>query len=205
MATKKSIPDQSDDAVEDTAKRKSKSRNSPSAASGVKAIDETRKDRAAVPDPVIDAANLDPLIASELIEACRAYVVSITELADVTARVLRECYEYEDDEPHLWQCCDFVRQILTQVQAALLPLGVVSHETDPLTRATEITKGCDEQRRLLQPAVHVIRASIYILGGVEPNYRDQVLLALRDLESGMAAVIDGLEAAIQGRPCESSE
>lgn len=205
MAAKKSIPDESDDAAEDTAKREPKSRKSPSAASGAKAIGETQKDRAAVPDPVIDAPNFDPLIASELIEACRAHVASLTELADVTARSLRECYKYGDDEPHLWQCCDLVRQILMQVQAALIPIGVVSHEADPLTRAVEIKKGSEAQRRLLRPAVHVIRASICILRGVEPNYHDQVLPALRDLESGMATVIDGLEKAIQGCPCGSSE
>lgn len=205
MAAKKSVPNESDDAAEDTAKREPKSRESPSAASGVKAIDETRKDRAAVPDPVNDAPSFDPSIASELIEACRAHVASLTELADVAARSLRECYEYGDDEPHLWQCCDLVRQILMQVHAALIPIGVVSHETDPLTRAAEITKGSEEQRRLLRPAVHVIRASIYILRGVEPNSYDQVLPALRDLESGMATAIDGIEKATQGCPGGSSE
>ncbi len=204
MAAKKSIPNESDDAAEDTTKREPKSRKSPSAASGVKAIDETCKDRAAVPDPAVDAPMFDPLIASELIETCRAHVASLTELAEVTTRALRECYEHGDDEPHLWQCCDLVRQILMQVQAALIPIGVVSHEADPLTRAAEITKGCEAQRRLLRPAVHVIRASICILRGVDPHYHDQVLPALRDLESGMATVIDGLETAIQGRQCGSS-
>jgi hypothetical protein len=200
MAAKKFGAPESDGSAEDTTKRKSKSRKSPSATSGMRTIKERQKNDAAAAHPVSEAPSFDPLVASELIEACRAHVASLTELADVTARVLRECYEYEDDEPHLGQCCDLVRQILVQVQAALIPLGIVSHDTDPLTRAAEVAKSCEEQRRLLCPAVHVIRASLSILRGVEPNYHDEVLPALRDLESGMAMVIDGLERVVRRCP-----
>jgi hypothetical protein len=141
---------------------------------------------------------LDSVIASELIEDCRVHVASISELADVTARALRECYEYEDDEPQLWQCCGLVRQLLMQVHAALVPLGIESHETEPHVHAIRVEKTCEAQRRMLRPAVHVVRAGIYIVENIEPNYNDQVVPALRDLENGIAMVIDGLGLVIQG-------
>ena len=137
-------------------------------------------------------------MVAELIEGCRAHVASITKLADVTLRALCECYEYEDDEPHLGHCCDHVLQVLTEVQAALITLGV-SHDQPSLTRETEIANRCDAQRRLLCPAVHVVRAIIYILQGVEPDHHDQVLPTLRDLESGMSNVISALEQVTQGK------
>jgi hypothetical protein len=136
-------------------------------------------------------------MVSELIEACRANVASLTELAEVTSRALHECYEYEDDEPHLWRCCDLVRQVLAQAQTALGPLSVISHETAPLARAAEVANGCEEKQQRLRPAVHVIRAAIYILRGIESNHDDQILPALRDLETGIASVVDGLERVIQ--------
>jgi len=149
-------------------------------------------------DPTTEMASLDALIASEIIEDCRAHVASITELADITARALRECYEYEDDEPQLWQCCGVVRQLLMQVHATLEPLGIVSQETDPHALAMRIEKTCEEQRRMLRPAVHVVRAGIYIVENFEPNHNDQVVPALRDLEKGISMVIDGLGMVIQG-------
>jgi len=135
---------------------------------------------------------------AELIEDCRAHVASITELAGITSRALCAWYEYEDDEPHLGHCCDHVLRVLTEVQTALVTLGV-SRDRSPLTRAAEIAKRCDAQRRLLCPAVHVTRAIIYILQGVEPNYHDQVLPALRDLESGILHVMNALERVVQGK------
>jgi hypothetical protein len=156
-----------------------------------------KKGRLPVPSAAVEVPGFDPLRVSELIEACRANVASLAELAEVTSRALRECYEYEDDEPHLWQCCDLVRQVLAQAQTALGPLGVISHETAPITRAAEVANGCEEQQQRLRPAVHVIRAAIYILRGIESNHDDQVLPALRDLETGIASVVDGLERAIQ--------
>ena len=156
-----------------------------------------KKGRLAVPSAAAEVPGFDPLMVSELIEACRANVASLTELAEVTSRALHECYEYEDDEPHLWQCCDLVRQVLAQAQTALVPLGVISHETAPITRAAEVANGCEEQQQRLRPAVQVIRAAIYILRGLESNHDDQVHPALRDLESGIASVVDGLERVIQ--------
>lgn len=200
MTAKKPASQESKGTTEGAPKHERESRKS-AATSAVRAIEERQKeDCATVPDPNIEASSFDSLVASELIEACRSHLASLTELADVTVRALRECYEYEDDDPHIWQCCDLVRQILTQAHAALIPLGVVSCETDLLTRAAEIAKDSEDQRRLLGPAVHVIRASIYILQRVEPNYHDQVLPALHDLESGTSMIIDGLERSIEGCP-----
>lgn len=181
--------------------RERESRELP-AASAPSAINEREaEDRAAGLGPDIEAPSFDPLVASELIEDCRAHLASVIDLTDAMVGALRECYEYEDDEPHLWQCCDLVHQVLMQVQSALIPLGIVSHEADSLTRAAEIAKGCDDQRRLLCPSAHVIRASIHILRGVEPDDHDQVLPALRDLESGLSRIIDGLDRAIEACPC----
>lgn len=182
-------------------RRERESRKSPAASASSAIKQREQEDRAAALGQDIEAPSFDPLVASEFIEACRAHLASVIELTDVTVLTLRECYEYDDDEPHLWQCCDLVHQVLMQVQAALIPLGIVSHEADPLTRAAEIAKGCDDQRRLLCPSVHVIRASIHILRGVEPDDHDQVLPALRDLESGLSLIIDGLDRAIEACPC----
>ena len=84
------------------------------------------------------------------------------------------------------------------VQSVRTTLGV-SHDRSPLTRGAEIAKRCDAQRRLLCPAVHATRAIIYILQGVEPNYHDQVLPALRDLEGGILHVMNALERVVQGK------
>jgi hypothetical protein len=149
-------------------------------------------------DPTIDVPSRESLIAAELIESCRAHVATITELAEITTRALRECYEYEDDEPQLWHCCGLVRHLLMQVHTALVPIGIVSHETDPHAHALTIEKTCEEQRRLLRPAIHVVRQGIYIVENIEPNYNDQVVPALRDLENGISMVIDGLGMVIQG-------
>jgi len=156
----------------------------------VATINGRKSDRQAEPHAATEVA--------ELIEDCRAHVASITELAGITLRALCECYEYEDDEPHLGHCCDHVLQVLTEVHTALVTLGV-SHDRSSLTRAAEIAKRCKAQRRLLCPAVHVIRAIIYILQGVKPDYHDQVLPALRDVESGILHVMNALERVIQGK------
>ncbi|MGH8614880.1 MAG: hypothetical protein ACREYF_23355 [Gammaproteobacteria bacterium] len=48
-----------------------------------------------------------------------------------------------------------------------------------------------------------MRAIIYILQGVEPDHHDQILPALRDLESGMSNVMDALKQGINGRASSS--
>lgn len=200
MTAKKSTSKDSNRTADGGRRRESRKSPAASALSAIKQRDA--EGRASGLGPDIEVPSFDPLVASELIEACRAHLASVIELTDVTVLTLREFYEYEHDEPHLWQCCELVRQVLMQVQAALIPLGIVSHEEDPFTRAAEIAKGCDDQRRLLLcPSVHVIRASIHILRGVEPNDHDQGLPALRDLESGLTLIIAGLDRVIEACPC----
>jgi hypothetical protein len=161
-----------------------------------------RKKRGRLADPsrAAKASGFDPVMVSELIEACRAHVASLVELAEVTSRTLYDCDEYEADERDLGLRCDRVRHLLAQVQVALMTLGIVSHDTDACTRASDIAKGCEAQQQELRSAVHLVRASIDILRGFEPNHDDPILTALRDLERGIASVVDGLERVIQRCP-----
>lgn len=147
------------------------------------------------------ASRFDAIAVAELIEVGRARVANLSELAGVTARTLFELYDYESDDPELWQCCQLIRQVLKQTHAALIPLGIVSHDTAPLTRALEIATGCEAQCQWLRPAVHVARATIHVLINVKLDHHDEVLPALRDLESGIADVVAGLEKIIQRCPC----
>lgn len=146
-------------------------------------------------------SRFDAIAVAELIEAGRARVANLSDLAAVTARTLFELYDYESDDPELWQCCQLIRQVLKQTQAALIPLGIVSYDTAPLTRAEEIATGCEAQRRWLRPAVHVVRAIIHVLIDVKLDHHDELLPALRDLEGGIADVVVGLEKVIQRCPC----
>jgi hypothetical protein len=129
---------------------------------------------------------------AELIESCRAHAASVAELADVTSKALDQCYGYEENEPHLGQCCELVGQVLEQTESALVALGVVSHDVEPQSHAEEVAKGCELQRRSLTRAMHVVRATSAVLGTFESNSHDQVLLALHDLESGIQFLIDAL-------------
>lgn len=158
-----------------------------------------RKKRARLADPIAAAGipGFDPLMVSELIEACRAHVASLMELAEVASRTLSDCYECEAEERDLGLRCDRVRHLLAQVQVALGALGIVSHKTALYTPASDIAKGCEAQQQKLRSAVHIVRASIDILRGVEPNHDDPVLTALHDLERGIATVGEGLERVIQ--------
>jgi hypothetical protein len=140
---------------------------------------------------------VDSVRTAELIESCRAHAASLVELAGGTAKALYECYEYEDNEPHLGHCCDLVRQILEQSQSALALLGVVAHDLDPRLRAEEAARGCESQCQSLTQAMHVVRATSSILGRLETNHHDYILLSLHDLESGIAAVVAGLQVAVQ--------
>jgi len=146
------------------------------------------------------ASAFDAVAVAELMEACRAHVASLVTLAGTTSHALFEYYDYKEDEPKLWQCCHLVRQVLRQAQAALMPLGIVSHETAPRVRAAEVAMGCEAQRQWLRPAVHVIRATIHVLLDIKPGHEDELLPSLRDLEGGLLLVIDGLERVIQRCP-----
>lgn len=143
------------------------------------------------------AAQFDAISVAEHIERCRAHVANLTELADVIARTLYELYDYDSGDPELWQCCHLIRRILNQAQSALISLGIVSREARPRDRATEIASGCEAQRQWLRPAVHVIRATIHVLIDVKFDDHDEVLPALRDLESGLLSVVAALEGVGQ--------
>lgn len=129
---------------------------------------------------------------AELVESCRAHAASVVELAGVTSQALDQCYGYEENEPHLGLCCELVQQVLDQTESALGTLGVISHDVEPRVHAEEVAKGCELQRRSLTRAMHVVRATSAILGTLESNSHDHVLLALHDLESGIQFLIDGL-------------
>src|SRR5687768_8150765 len=64
--------------------------------------------------PVTDLTQI-----AELIESCRAHAASVAELAGVTSQALDQCYGYEENEPHLGQCCELVQQVLAQTESAL--------------------------------------------------------------------------------------
>lgn len=137
----------------------------------------------------------DPVRVPEFIETCRAHVASLQNLAHVTSRALHECYEYETNESHLGKCIDVVRQLLDQVLTALPPLGIVTPDADPQTRATEIAAGCDAQRQLLLGARHLTLATIQILktAGLDPSAQNKEIMAsLRDLEEGVRTAFDAL-------------
>src|SRR5689334_22218448 len=59
---------------------------------------------------------------AELIESCRDHSASVAELAGVTSKALNQCYGYEENEPHLGQCCELVQQALAQTESALATL-----------------------------------------------------------------------------------
>ena len=163
------------------------------------------KDRSAIRQSVAPLSLLssDMLRVAELIEACRAHVSSLTTLAAISSRTLFECYEYDADEPELWQCCHLVRRVLKQAHVALVQFGCVSHESDPHVRAEEIAIGCEAQRQWLRPAVHVVRATIHVLLNAKPDLHDEVLPGLRDLESGLSNVVNELQRVIQCCPCHT--
>lgn len=143
-------------------------------------------------DSVKQLPDIDPIRMGELVESCRAHAASVAELAGVTSKALDQCYGYEENEPHLGQCCELVRQVLDQTESALVTLGVISHDVEPRLHAEEVAKGCDLQRQSLTRAMHVVRATSAILGTLESNSHDHVLLALHDLESGIEFLIEGL-------------
>jgi hypothetical protein len=103
------------------------------------------------------ARTFEPVRVSEHIESCRARTARLSNLADAASRALHACIDYEPDKPHLGTCVDVahqllndvLRQLLDQVHTALSPLGIVSHDIDPQTRAMEIAVGCEAQRLVL--------------------------------------------------------
>lgn len=169
-------------------------------ASATREPQNNRSDRRP-PASVTAAARFDAVAVAELVEAGRARVAHPSVLAGFAARTLFEVYDYESDDPELWQCCQLIRQVLKQAHLALIPLGIVSHDTAPRTRAEEIATGCEALRQWLRPTVHVVRATPHVLIDVKFDHHEEVLPALRDLERGLADVIAGLEKVIQRCPC----
>jgi hypothetical protein len=129
---------------------------------------------------------------AELIESCRAHAASVAELAGVTSQALDQCYEYEENDPHLGRCCELVRHVLEQTESALVILGVTSDDVEPRVHEEEVAKGCELERQTLTCAMHVVRATSAIVGTSKSNGHDHVLLALHDLESGLQFLVDSL-------------
>jgi hypothetical protein len=150
---------------------------------------------------------LDLVRVSELIEASRAHTATVQDLADITSQSLHKCFEYESGEPHLGKCIDVVRELLNQVLKALPPLGIVSHDADPQSRAKEITVGCEGQRKLLHGAWHVTIATIYILkrAGLDPSDQNiEILASLSNLEDGIRTIFDSLNPITLALPAPAA-
>jgi hypothetical protein len=98
---------------------------------------------------------------------------------------------------------DGALELLDQVHTALLPLGVVSHDVDPQSRAADIAAGCEAQRRLLHRARHLTLAVIYVLRSSEldgTDEADEIIESLHELEDGIRLVLDGLLPAAMSLP-----
>lgn len=149
-------------------------------------------------------AAFDAITVAEFIETSRAQIGSLAKLAGTISNALFEYYDYEGDEPELWLCCRLIRQVLEQVEAALRPLGDVSHDTPPLVTAMAIATGCEVQRQWLRPAAHVVRATIHVLLDIKPAHEGELLPGLRDLERGLLCIVDGLEHVIQLCPIRTA-
>lgn len=154
--------------------------------------------------PQTPPGDFDPLRASEVVEACRAHVASLQDIASTTSQALHEFFEYDKDEPNLGSCIGVVHQLLERVLSALPLLGLVLHDHDPVIRAQEIAAGCEVQRLSLLGARHVTLAAIYVLKSSfqEPcdHQVDETLECLRDLEEGIRLVLDGFNPVTLGLP-----
>jgi hypothetical protein len=147
--------------------------------------------------PAQPRSSVDLTRMAELLDSCRAHSASIAELAGATSKALSQCYQYEENDPHLGQCCELVQQVLEQTKWALATRGVGSREVEPTAYVEEISKGCERQLQSLSRAMHVVRAMGEILGALHPNHHDHILLALYDMESGIQMLIGGLRKVTQ--------
>jgi hypothetical protein len=152
---------------------------------------QTPRARAPVPDPVSEAKRI-----AGLVEACRAKVAKLFKPTEITYRALFEYYGDESDDLELWQCCRLTYQLLRQTHTALIPFGGAPYQSWPRERG-KIATGCEAQQRWLGPAIHVIRAVIYVLVDRKPVHLGEMLPALRHLERGINDVIGALEQVIQ--------
>jgi hypothetical protein len=152
---------------------------------------QASRTRPPVPDRVSEAKSI-----ADLVETCRAKVAKLFKPTEITYRALFEYDGDESDDLELWQCCRLAYQLLRQTHAALIPLGVAPYKSWPRERG-KIATGCEAQQRWLGPAIHVIRAVIYVLVDRRPDHLGDMLPALRDLERGINDVIGTLEQVIQ--------
>lgn len=133
---------------------------------------------------------------TDLVEACHAKVAKLIKPTEITYRTLFEYYDYEGDDPELWQCCRLVCQLLKQTESALIPLSTTPHKIFP-SECADIATGCEAQQRWLRPAVHVIRSIIYVLLEQKADQINEVLPALRDMEREVNGIVGALGQVIQ--------
>jgi hypothetical protein len=141
-------------------------------------------------------ATVEAKSITDLVEACRAKLGKLIKPTEVTYRWLFEYYDYEGDDPELWQCCRLVCQLLRQTDAALTSLGTTPPRIFP-RECAEIATGCEMQQRWLRPAVHVIRSIIYVLLDQKADQVGEILPALRDIEREVNEIIGALGQVIQ--------
>lgn len=141
-------------------------------------------------------ATFDAKSITDLVETSRAMVGKLIKSTEITYRSLFEYYDYEGDDPELWQCCRLVCQLLRQTEAALISLGITPRKIFP-RECAEIAAGCEAQQQRLRPAIHVIRSIIYVLLDQKADQLDEILPALRDIESDLDEILGALEQVIQ--------
>lgn len=152
---------------------------------------QTPRPQAPVPDLVSEAMSI-----ADLVDTRRAKVAKLFKPTEITYRALFEYYGDESDDLELWQCCWLTYQLLRQTHIALVPLGAAPYQSWPRDRG-KIATGCEAQQRWLGPAIHVIRAVVYVLVDRKPVHLGEMLPALRHLERGISDVIGALEQVIQ--------
>ncbi len=147
--------------------------------------------RASSPGPTIDARSV-----TELVQTSRAKVEQLLKPSQVTYLSLFEYYEYESDDPELWQCCWLVCLLLRQAHSALLTHIVVPQKLFP-SECADIAAGCEAQQRWLMPTIHVLRSVIYVLVDRKVDHLDEMIPALRKLERDIEEVVDALQRVIR--------
>jgi hypothetical protein len=148
---------------------------------------QTTHARTPSPGPAIDAKNI-----TDLVETCRAKVEKLLKPSQVTYLSLFEYYDYEGDDPELWQCCWLVCLLLRQTHTALLAQNVVPQKIFP-SECSDIATACEAQQRWLRPAIHVIRATIYVLVDRKVDHLDEMIPALRKMERDIDEVVGALK------------
>ena len=155
---------------------------------------------AALLPPSRRSTEFDAAKVAEHIEGCRAHAENLAKMARISSHALFEYYDYDDDDPELWQCCRLVYQVLQQTQTALATLGAKTQEAEPHSHAQEIAMACDVERVSVRSTVHVMRATIHVLLDLKADFHDEVLPSLRVLEGGLSELVTELQCVIQHSP-----